>query len=138
MRDEAKVDVSQDQKRLITWLVRWGPVAVWMAFIFFMSSRSSFPMPGISWIDEVIRIGGHFSEYGVLGFLLSRAMTPARISAKLRLAAILVWASAYALSDEWHQSFVPNRDASLFDGSVDVLGTLAGCWLYFKRMKNEG
>ena len=34
--------------------------------------------------------------------------------------------------------FVPNRDASLFDGSVDVLGTLAGCWVYFKRMKNEG
>ena len=37
-------------------------------------------------------------------------------------AAILVFVLLYAASDEWHQSFVPKRDASAFDVLTDVVG----------------
>lgn len=31
----------------------------------------------------------------------------------------------YGLSDEWHQSFVPGRDCSVYDVAADALGVLS-------------
>jgi VanZ family protein len=43
----------------------------------------------------------------------------------------VAWSVIYALSDEWHQSFVPSRSASVADVIIDaiaaVCGTLAWC-----------
>ena len=38
-------------------------------------------------------------------------------------------ASAYGVFDEWHQSFVPGRYASLTDVMLDVAGAVLGIWL---------
>jgi VanZ family protein len=38
-------------------------------------------------------------------------------------------ASAYGVFDEWHQSFVPGRYASLTDVTLDVAGAVLGIWL---------
>jgi VanZ family protein len=38
-------------------------------------------------------------------------------------------ASAYGVFDEWHQSFVPGRYASLTDFTLDVAGVVLGIWL---------
>lgn len=44
----------------------------------------------------------------------------------------------YALTDEFHQSFVAGRNASVFDVMVfDNLGAVFGLWLYFIRRKNQ-
>ena len=111
---------------------RWVAVAAWMAFIYFMSSRPSFPLPGVRWLDELIRIAGHFSEYAVLGFLSSRAIAPNGERSARRAILVLLLSAVYALSDEWHQSFVPNRDASGFDLAVDTLGALLGSSVRFR------
>jgi VanZ family protein len=37
-----------------------------------------------------------------------------------------VLAVLYALTDEWHQAFVPGRSASLLDSGVDAIGALVG------------
>jgi len=37
-----------------------------------------------------------------------------------------VIAALYAIGDEFHQSFVPDRVASLADWAVDILGVAAG------------
>jgi VanZ family protein len=37
----------------------------------------------------------------------------------------------YAASDEWHQTFVPGRDANLGDLAADTLGFLLGYTLFF-------
>lgn len=48
----------------------------------------------------------------------------------LKLAILaLFMAIAYALSDEWHQSFVPGRSATLSDVMVDASGALIGLLL---------
>jgi VanZ family protein len=38
----------------------------------------------------------------------------------------------YAQSDEWHQSFVPGRDASLWDVLFDIAGVVAGAITYIR------
>lgn len=37
--------------------------------------------------------------------------------------------AAYAISDEWHQSFVPGRKANWYDVLIDVSGALLLWWL---------
>jgi len=127
MKDEAL------PARVTRQLGRWAPVVMWMGAIYLQSSQSSLPLPGIEWLDEAIRIIGHFAEYIVLALLLSRAT--ARDSSLRRWAVVLIVCAAYALSDEWHQSLVPGRDASAFDLLVDMAGAAVGCGVYFNRMK---
>ena len=42
------------------------------------------------------------------------------------MALALSIASAYAASDEWHQSFVAGRDSDLFDWVADSIGAVLG------------
>lgn len=39
----------------------------------------------------------------------------------------------YGISDEIHQSFVPNRTYDIHDIVADGIGGLAGAWAYFKH-----
>ena len=99
------------------WL--WAPVLVYAGAIFAASSVSEPPMPGgVS--DRAI----HAWIYAGLALLVLRALTGgcwANVSAR-RAAAAALLASAYGLSDEWHQWFVPGR---VFD-PVDLLADTAG------------
>jgi len=124
---------------------RWFPVIIWLGFVFFMSTGTfsaentfsvvgpilNFLFPSLSpdraaMIHTMIRKGAHVFEYFVLGLLLLRAFR-ANSSADWRwrwclFAAIgvLLW----ALGDEFHQLFVPNRTASMRDVGIDTAGGL--------------
>jgi VanZ family protein len=37
---------------------------------------------------------------------------------------------AYAFIDEYHQSFVPSRTASIFDSFIDIAGGVTGIVVY--------
>lgn len=73
----------------------------------------------------------HLLEFSPLGFFLVRAVL---LSGNLsRRRAILIAGAAgllLGLLDEFHQSFVSGRDATLMDALVDGLGSLAGAGLY--------
>lgn len=43
-----------------------------------------------------------------------------------------ILASIYGITEEIHQSFVPMRDASVFDVFADGLGSFAGAYFYKK------
>lgn len=104
-------------KRLVLWL----PVFVWAAGIFLLSALSNPPIPGpvFPLRDKI----GHFGLYFVLGCLLARALRPGRSLPKtLFLAALLT--SAYGVTDEFHQRYVPHRTCDVFDWLADTLG---GC-----------
>jgi VanZ family protein len=90
-----------------------------MALIFVLSAESS-PGPQLPAFTRVI---AHFSEYAVLAALWVWALLPAFGLRALWAAAAISF--VYALSDEYHQSFVPGRDSDPLDVLVDSAGIAA-------------
>ncbi|MBR4287715.1 MAG: VanZ family protein [Clostridia bacterium] len=74
--------------------------------------------------QDIIRTFAHFSEYGVLGFLMYNVI----YSFKIKLAPLISTALSllYAISDEIHQYFVPERACQPSDLAVDFCGILLG------------
>jgi VanZ family protein len=99
----------------------WGPVVIWAAVIFGLSSIPSFSS-GLGLWDEVLRKGAHITEYALLGLLLVRALG--------RDLPALVFAIAYAATDEIHQHFVHGRHSSPFDVAFDACGAALGLLLW--------
>jgi len=75
------------------------------------------PKVEIIWWDFIIKKTAHVGEYAILYFLLWRAIKKGWIIP-------LVLGLIYALSDEYHQSFVPGRTATLRDAGFDLSGML--------------
>ncbi len=141
----------------------WLPVVLWMILIFGGSTNLGAPKntsriigPFLHWlvpdisdqaIDRVqfaVRKSGHMAEYAILSLLLWRARRNiSNIPAKgwrwsdARFAILL--SATYAVTDEFHQSFVSTRQASVLDVLIDTSGAAVGvivlwklgCW--FKR-----
>jgi VanZ family protein len=108
----------------------WGPVVVYMAAIFYVSSLHQAPLPpGVS--DKP----AHAFGYMGLGLVLARALAgglPPRITLR-DLSIGLAIAVAYSASDEFHQRFVPGRSAELADLYADAIGSaiaLIACWAW--------
>lgn len=95
---------------------RWIPVVGWMAVIFALSAQPHLPSaPSVFW-DAILKKASHMLEYAVLAALTWLALG--------KRAPLLAWslAAAYAVSDEYHQSFVPGRQADPLDVLLDVTG----------------
>jgi len=70
----------------------------------------------------LLKKAGHAFVYGVLAWLYQRALRQRlRLSTTLRIVSIGL-AVAYALSDEYHQTFVSGRNGNLLDVAVDGAG----------------
>jgi len=104
---------------------RWIPVLAWAGLIFLFSSLSQ--PPGAS-SSELRHNLAHTGEYLVLALLLFPAVRGTWPAMGPRRAAAVTWLACalYAVSDEYHQSFVPGRDSSLFDVGFDCLGAALG------------
>jgi VanZ family protein len=116
-------------------VIRWGPAVLVMVIIFWLSSipgkevglamepvlqhvpksvvvSSQMAPLKISWLKM-----GHVVMYACLGLTYLHALRPSGSRAPT-LAVLL--ALVFALSDEFHQSFVPGRSAGLMDVVLDV------------------
>jgi VanZ family protein len=86
-------------------------------------------------VHLVTRKIAHFTEYAILGFLAARAFRTSPQPA-LRQRWFLICAGlivVYALMDEYHQSFVPSRTASIYDSMIDMAGGLTALLIVRKR-----
>ena len=107
-------------------LYGWWALAVFYAgFIFALSSVSpGAGGGGLPVSDKIL----HVILYLFFGALLYIALGKSfgrTIASKVFFVAFSI-AAIYGLTDEFHQSFVANRDASLFDWLADVLGSFLG------------
>ncbi|MGB5932037.1 MAG: VanZ family protein [Anaerolineae bacterium] len=102
---------------------RWLPVLLWMGLIFFLSSRSHLPRYPHHLIDFLLKKVAHLLEYAVLAVLLHRG-----VGNEGGWRALLI-GGLYAASDEFHQSFVPGRNAELLDLAFDILGIVLGLYM---------
>jgi VanZ family protein len=101
----------------------WGPLFAYLVLIFYLSSLSQ-----ISWAAEYPDYLEHSVEYFGLAILTSRALNNGfqrPVSARTILVAFAL-CIAYAISDEIHQKFVPNRFADVTDVLSDAIGAGAG------------
>src|SRR5262245_54282259 len=122
-------------------LARFGPPIAWMAVIALLSGgflgsdeTGSVVLPLLArllpWAGPGLLHGlhtagrklGHVVEYGILAVLWLRALDPRPRAATWAIAI----AALYAVTDEVHQSFVPNRTGAPLDVVIDTAGALIG------------
>lgn len=141
-------------------LRRWLPVILWAGLIFYFSTETfSFSktegffsewlrwlLPEISpaqfmTLHLVSRKVAHGFEYFILAILLLRAQRRGDQSkpASWPIARTLVLVLAYAASDEYHQSWVPDRTGSAVDVAIDTFGGLCGVfWICLRTQRAAG
>jgi VanZ family protein len=73
-------------------------------------------------VNHLLRKTSHVSEYFLFVLLLDRGFWHVWRSAPRSVAASVVAAVLYSLTDEGHQGWVPSRTASLLDCGWDTLG----------------
>jgi len=148
--------IDTTSSRSTSRLSRYGPVVVWAIVIFIGSgnvlsaAHTSILLQFVKWlyppaspeflslIHLLVRKAGHLTEYAILATLAARAF---RHSSHQVLRRNWFWLSllvaiAYSLSDEFHQSFVPSRTASIYDCMIDTAGAFIGLviiWLWSRR-----
>lgn len=151
MRDShtllSETEGPKKQKTILV-ILAWLLVASWAALIFYMSSNTGSDLsdemgffsqiyqqlnvfqenifgPGVDVMSPI----AHFSEYLVFGILLANAL---RQHMPLRRACIvaIVCASAYGVTDEFHQYFVPDRMCDPLDWLVDTIGASIGVGVF--------
>lgn len=105
-----------------------------MGLIFSISAQPSSHLPNFSWADALVKKGGHVIGYAILAFTYWRAL---EFNGNKRWVAWLL-AILYALTDEFHQSFVNGRHSTIWDVMLfDNFGTLSSLWLVnlYKKQK---
>ena len=126
-------------------LSRYLPLVAWLIFISYASSdsfnagnTSRIIGPLVLWlfpnttpetllgIHIITRKAAHFTEYAILAYLAARAFrtSPRPALANRWFIAALALVVAYALLDEYHQTFVPSRTGSVYDSFIDIAGGL--------------
>lgn len=124
---------------------RYGPLLLWLAFIFFASTdtmsadnTSRIIGPLLRWLFPLItpaqlatahftvRKLAHLTEYAILALLAAHAFL---LSSRAWLryhwfAASFAVAAFYALLDEYHQAFVSTRTGTITDSFIDMSGAL--------------
>jgi VanZ family protein len=130
---------------LIFWISAWVPVLIGIVVIAiestetFGSNHTSVPLrrlwealfgavtdPRWEVIHHILRKCGHFFAYGFIGLAWLRAwwMTLPKSHFFTDAALALLGTGLIASCDEFHQSFLPNRTASVYDVLLDCSGAL--------------
>ena len=108
-----------------TQLARWFPPLLWAAVIFTFSSLETIKVTELFLWDFLLKKSAHIAEYAVLFALTFRAT---RRNWFLTYALCII----YAASDEFHQSFVVGRTASVFDLAFDLSGMNIASYIIWK------
>jgi VanZ family protein len=79
-----------------------------------------------------VRKAAHLAEYAIFAFLLGESSEePPFPWHQRRLLGCFLILVVYSLTDEYHQSFVPGRTASLTDCGIDSIGGAMGILVYY-------
>jgi VanZ family protein len=110
-------------------LVYWIPVAVYLCAIWYLSSQPNLVPPAIPFTGDKLY---HFIEFFGLGLLLARAWRATLLHGGFGQVLMIAFACGVLVgaSDEYHQSFVPGRDMSVYDLLADAAGLVAAQALY--------
>ncbi len=118
-------EVFLEKYVILSWLI-----ALSLAITIFYVSSLTFGLGGAGGILSYLY---HFFIFFWLSFFLSIAFTRAR---KISLIIPAIFISLfYAVSDEFHQLFIPGRAGSFGDFLIDSLGIFLAAFLYLWTVK---
>jgi VanZ family protein len=122
----------------------WAITLAWAALIFYLSTQRFMPAFSqallartLDWLhirvspgtfdflhDYLLRKSAHLIEYAMFALLLYGVPGDQRqmLWRPRRAVVCMLLAAAYSLTDEYHQSYIPGRHASLFDCALDTVG----------------
>jgi VanZ family protein len=148
-----------DRQGIKYWVSAWLPVVVGIGVIMLESTElmgadhTSHPLRWLwetifgpvanaRWdeIHHLIRKSGHFFGYGTLGMIWLRAwwMTLPRSRFLPDASLALLGTALVASCDEWHQTYLPNRNGSVWDVLLDCSGAIAlqlAVYIYMRLMR---
>ena len=127
------------RNRLVLGLGFSGASAGWMGLIFYFSTLTgaqasqSLESGAIAWLGELRSYAGHIVLYAVLAALIQASIWGWNLGFHVRWVIITaLLSSLFAITDEYHQSFVIGRSATVMDGLVDsVAATASAALLWF-------
>ncbi|TKB28178.1 teicoplanin resistance protein VanZ [Desulfopila sp. IMCC35006] len=112
--------------------LRMVPAIFTMGTIFYLSHQTGdrLPLPALPGLDKL----AHLAAYGLLAATVLFAVSARQKSTRpLRVIILTVcFCLLYGISDEFHQSFIPGRTASVFDLMADGGGAVVVCGLWRK------
>lgn len=121
--------------RKVTAALRMVPMAITMGTIFFLSHQpgDSLPLPSLPGLDKL----AHMSIYGILAGTILFAFSDHQKNTRTGKVILLtvIFCLLYGISDEFHQSFVPGRTASVYDLLADGTGAVIVCALWARWRK---
>lgn len=133
----------------------------WMGFIFYMSSnngqisheqstkvvniiedsksklenksnnQAKAEKENLTFLDKLIRKNAHGFLYMVLAILVSASFFSYKKLGRDAIVYILFICQFYAITDEFHQAFVPGRTSLVSDVLVDFIGSLIGLIIFY-------
>lgn len=131
-------------------------VFLWMGMIFYLSNQTAVDSGGLSTgvikkilkvtgnfmserfdiqhFDHLLRKNAHFFVYLILSILVLRALRLSGLGGHKALLVAFFICFLYAISDEFHQSFVAGRSGEIRDVAIDSLGSLFGILIYHYTM----
>lgn len=110
-------------------LNRFAPPLGLMGLIYFLSAQPDLTS-GLGLIDLIGRKVIHAAEFGLLWWLWLRALGFRRPAVAAGIALL------YAVSDEYHQTFVPGRNGTPVDVLIDA-GGLPIAWALDRRLRKR-
>lgn len=115
-------------------LIRWGPAVCVMITIFLFSSQPKGTLPDFGGADFGVKKFSHAFIYALLAVMMLWGIRGNERVAWQHLVGAFVLTVLYAVTDEYHQTYVAGRDGQLFDVGVDAVGATIGLvirlWLW--------
>ena len=147
-----------NNKKLIFFIL----ILIWMILVFLFSSQNSYKSARISGgithrivslffndsdknmvdnIEHIVRKFAHFSMYFIGGMLFFNLSDLYEINLKNKILYSQIFGTFYAITDEFHQLFVPGRSGEIRDVILDSCGVLLGialsCFFIVKIRVNQ-
>ena len=111
---------------------------VWMGLIFFFSSLSGelttrqLDSGSVSWLGDWRSYAAHIVLYAILAALLQISVWGWGQGQHIRTVLyVAIFSTIYAITDEFHQSFVDGRSATIADTIVDSISATAAATFFW-------
>ncbi len=133
-----------NSKKVFAWVLFLGCLAL----IFFFSSQNGndssatsnvvlkilndfLKIPYQNWESLLIRKIAHFSIYLILAIVTLNLLKQYTKLSKRQIIMALIFCLLYAISDEFHQSFIGGRSPEVTDVLIDFAGSIIGSLIYW-------